>query len=150
MQNWHTNALQHLDIYLTTSDYTETQWGRKLNIAAKNAFTAEYNFTSGLTLTTTGDIEDWSISPDPSSNVDFVYFIALRSWCEDYLINLSRKASETALIRDGNSAVDTRGMARDANAVKTPCELFEEVYVNKYGSDFHRIRSEFANDRYTI
>ena len=141
---WQSYVMQMLDTYVATGDYTVTQWQRMCNISVKQSIDNEYGFTNGYSIISTGNIEEWAVSPDPSDDADFITFIAYKTWCNIYNGTLADKAANASRVSDGSSAIDTRNsLPRGGALYKTPCELFSDMLEEKYGSHLY-IQYNFA------
>lgn len=133
---WQDIVVQYLDPYLTTSDYTLTQWYRLCNIAAKESIDAGYSYADGYSMATTGNIENWDISPDPSEDIVFVSFVAHKVWCNIYRASLTDKAMDASMVQDGLSKIDTRNSLPSKNSnFETPCDIFDNMLLELDGDN---------------
>lgn len=145
LNGWYDTAIQMIDDWIPSATYTATQWYRRFNLAAKTSIESSLSFASGYSLVTSSNIQNWSVSPDPSTDMDFIEFVALLAICNLYKSNISKKAMDASSVRDGSSAIDTRGFG-EKGLVVSPCEQFERRYSEKYGSDNFRVRYNFGSE----
>ncbi len=145
LAEWYGTALQVIEDWVTSTTSTSTQWKRRFNLAVKYAIDNKMSFATSYTLTTSANVESWEVSPDPSADMDFIEFVALLTACNLHRTNTYKKSYNAASIRDGSSAIDTKGFG-EKNLTISPCEQFESRYNAKYGSDIIRLRYNFANE----
>lgn len=142
---WQEYVMQVLDAYVATGEYSFVQWQRMCNLSAKECIDRNYNFANGYSITTSGNIENWTVSPDPSDDGDFITLIAYKTWCNLYNSTIADRAANASMVKDGLSSIDTRNaVPRSTDAFKTPCEMFEELLEQNEGGSTVRISYNFA------
>ena len=131
---WQTYVMQYLDSYLATGDYTLTQWERMCNVAVQESIDNEYGYVDGYTITTTGNIESWTVSPDPSTDATFIKFISHKVWCNIYQASIINHATNASMVEDGTSRIDTRNALPSMRSnFDTPCDIFNKMLNDEYG-----------------
>ena len=142
---WHTTAISILDQYVSTGNYTETEWKAKLNFAVWESINESYSFASAYTITATGNLSDWVTTPDPTTDIAFIKFTVLKTWCNLWNKDIKARAKGGIYTRNGDDVLDTRNVAKVADSMKTPCDIFAEEYEKTY-SPIHSIYFNFAEE----
>jgi hypothetical protein len=132
IEGWYGIALQFIDQYISSESYTATQWKRRLNISARESIKESFPFALGYSIDCSGNVEDWEISPDPISDMDFVEFVAWKTICNIYTKTLQDKMANAAHIKDGTSEIDTRSSLDIKFIDKTPYEIFNQMLSSRY------------------
>ena len=149
MATWHTYALTQMEVYTDVSNFTNTQLIRRLNLAAKLSKDESLTFMANYTVTSTGSVEDWTISGTPETDSTFLKFVVLRAWCLIYTKKMTLKHEKAGRISDGSSSVDTKGQTSFAPVIENPCEIFNAEYIKQYGDANFSVIYGFANEAYS-
>lgn len=152
--SWQDNALEYMAIYYSTNTYTSDEWIVKFNIAARDSIEAEYEYATAYIIDTTGAISAWTVSPDPSDDMNFIKFVVLKTWCMTYNSEIINRVQDAVRVGDGTSMLDTRSATDKPSHVGDPCDIFKREYTLKYGGfdadtgEFSVVEYGFANERY--
>jgi hypothetical protein len=147
LTGWYNIALQFIESYVDITQFTETQWMRKLNIAARECIKCDYDFASSYTIDCTGDVEDWTISSDPTGDDDFVEFVAWKTMCHIYTKFIQDRIANAALIKDGSSYIDTRSSLDNKFSDLTPCEIFDNMVEERYSTKIDDVLYNFGEEK---
>jgi len=89
--------------------------------------THEVDFSTTYTM----DLNAVSISPDPSSDDDFVALVALRTACLIAQGELKDAANTAIRVKDGPASIDNSGKAKTLGEVaENACEAYEKAKQN--------------------
>lgn len=144
--SWQDVALSYIEAYYDTSSLTSTQWSRRLNIAAKESVDANLEYANGYSVAVSGLVENWSVSPDPSTDGDFIQFVALKSLSNISVGTINSQCLDDYIIQDGTSKISLGGNRTKYPAVGTFQDLFLNLYEARYGGRYY-ITHNFGTDR---